>query len=331
MDPGDPRGGDRAAVIDAAIVGLGRWGRSLVESVQGKSKRLRFVLGVEPDVGAARDFAAKHKLKLGTDYRSALADRAVGAVVLATPHSLHLEQVVAAAGAGKPVFCEKPLALTRAHAEKMVDACARAGVALGVGQNRRWWPAMQELKRLVDSGELGTLLHLEGHNSNENSNAVTGGWRTLPAESPGGGMTGAGLHALDAMVGLAGPVRRVSARLVSRKPPPAPQDTASAMIEFESGASGLLATVRATPFYWRVHAFGTRGNAEVLGETELVVRMSGKPATRPRLEPVDSLRAELESFADAATRSAPFPISPEQMLATIGAFESVVHALSRSQ
>src|SRR5262249_28505242 len=160
----------------------------------------------------------------------------------ATPHSLHLPQVVAAAKAGKQVFCEKPLALTRADAAAMVEACERAGVVLGVGQNRRWWPAMRELKRLVESGALGTLLHVEGHNSNENSNAVTGGWRTLAAESPGGGMTGAGLHALDAMVSLAGPVKRVAGQLLERKPPPAPQDTASALLEFESGVSGVLAT-----------------------------------------------------------------------------------------
>jgi len=310
--------------MDAAIIGLGRWGRSLVESVQGKSEKLRFVLGVDPDLERARDFAAKHHLRLAAKFDEALS---VPAVVLATPHSLHLPQVVAAAGAGRQIFCEKPLALTRADAAKMVEACERAGVVLGVGQNRRWWPAMRELRRIVEAGELGTLLHIEGHNSNENSNAVSGGWRTLESESPGGGMTGAGLHALDAMVGIAGPVKRVTAQLIERKPPPAPQDTAAALLEFESGVSGLLATVRATPFYWRVHAFGTKGSAEVLGETELVLRMSGARPERRSLAPVDSLRAELEAFADAVRDGVPFPISPEQMLDTVAAFERVVTAL----
>jgi predicted dehydrogenase len=308
-------------VIDAAIVGLGRWGRSLVESVQGKSASIRFVLGVEPERGATPGF------KLVSSFDAALGDRSVQALVLATPHSLHLPQVLAAAAAGKPVFCEKPLALTLADARRMVDACERAGIVLGVGHNRRWWPAMRELARLVGLGELGTLLHIEGHNSNENSNAVAGGWRTLAAESPGGGMTGAGLHALDAMVAIAGPVREVKARLIERKPPPAPHDTVSALLEFESGVSGLLATVRATPFYWRVHAFGTRGNAEVLGETELLLRMSGARPERRSFAAVDSLRAELEAFADAVEHRAPFPIAPAQMLETVAAFERVVRAL----
>jgi predicted dehydrogenase len=314
-------------VIDAAIVGLGRWGRSLVESVQGKSDTLRFVLGVEPEIGIAREVAAKHQLQLTRAFEEALADPSVDAVVLATPHSLHLPQVLAAAAARKPVLCEKPLALTHADAQQMIDASRRAGVVLGVGHNRRWWPAMRELKRVVESGELGSLLHIEGHNSNENSNAVAGGWRTLAAESPGGGMTGAGLHALDAMVGIAGPLKRVQAQLIERKPPPAPQDTAAALLEFESGVSGLLATVRATPFYWRVHAFGTKGNAEVLGETELVLRMSGARPERRSLAAVDSLRAELEAFADAVQGRAAFPISPAQMLDTVTAFERVVDAL----
>jgi len=327
MDPGDPRRGDRAAVIDAAIVGLGRWGRSLVESVQGKSEKLRFVLGVDPELGAAREFGARHRLRLVPAFEEALADRSVQAVVLATPHSLHRPQVLAIAAAGKPVFCEKPLALTRADAQQMVDVCERAGVLLAVGHNRRWWPAMRELKRLVEAGELGKLLHIEAHNSNENSNAVAGGWRALPSESPGGGMTGAGLHALDAMVGIAGPVKRVKAQLIERKPPPAPHDTASALLEFESGVSGLLATVRATPFYWRVHAFGTRGNAEVLGETELVLRMSGARPERRSFAAVDSLRTELEAFAAAVRDGVPFPISPAQMLDTVAAFERVVNAL----
>ena len=311
-------------MIDAAIAGLGRWGRALVESVQGKSDRLRFVLGVEPAIDSARDFAAQHGFRLSSKFDDALT---VQAVVLATPHSLHLPQVVAAAAAGKHVFCEKPLALTRADAAKMVQACERAGVVLAVGHNRRWWPAIRELKHLVDSGELGTLLHIEGHNSNENSNAVEGGWRTLESESPGGGMTGAGLHALDAMVSIAGPVRRVQGQLIRRKPAPQPHDTASALIEFDSGVSGLLATVRATPFYWRVHAFGTKGSAEVLGETEIVVRTSGRAPERRQLPAADALRGELEAFADAAEGRAPFPVTPAQMLVTVSAFEAVIGAL----
>ena len=282
--------------------------------------------GVDPAPGVARGLAARHGFKPSSDLAEALADPAVQALVLVTPHSLHRDQVVACALAGKHVFCEKPLALTKADAQIMIAACERAGVVLGVGHNRRWWPAIRELVRVIESGVLGQILHVEGHNSNENSNNA-GGWRTLPSESPGGGMTGAGLHALDTLVGLAGPVRRVCGQFLERKPPPAPLDTVSVLIEFADGTSGLLATVRATPFYWRIHAFGTQGSAEVLGETELVLRMSGKAPRRLELDPVDSQLAELEAFADAIEARAAFPISAPQMLATVAAFEATIRSL----
>jgi predicted dehydrogenase len=186
---------------------------------------------------------------------------------------------------------------------------------------------MRALKGMLAEGRLGSLLHIEGHNSNENSNQVAAGWRTLEEESPGGGLTGAGLHVLDAFIGLCGPVQRVHAQLHTYKEGLPPLDAMVAMYRFASGLSGTLATVRATPFYWRVHVFGSSGSAEVLGETELVLRMSGRPAERLAFAPEDSLRAELEAFADAVERRAPYPIPAGEMLATVSAFEATVRSL----
>ena len=299
-------------MVNAAMVGLGRWGKSLMAAAAG-SERIGFTRTADPAEGSRLE--------------DVLRDASIRAVVLATPHSLHREQAQAAAAAGKHVFCEKPLALSVADARAIVDACNRAAVKLAVGHNRRFWPAMRALKQTVDAGRLGRVLHVEGHNSNENSNRVAGGWRTLERESPGGGFTGAGLHALDAMVSVCGPVRRVHAQLLRLREETPPLDAMSALYEFESGVSGLLATVRATPFYWRVHVFGTEGSAEVLGETELVLRLSGAAPEMITLPPVDSLRAELEAFADAVEGRAPYPISEAQMLATMGAFEATLRAL----
>src|SRR5205085_12427387 len=105
-------------------------------------------------------FAARHGLPLSTSLPELLADRSVEAVVLATPHSLHAEQIIAVAAAGKPVFCEKPFTLTRADAARAIDACRRAGVVLALGENQRFWSNMRELKRIVASGELGPPLHI---------------------------------------------------------------------------------------------------------------------------------------------------------------------------
>jgi predicted dehydrogenase len=314
-------------MIDAAIVGIGRWGKNFVEAIQGKSARIRFTRGVDAAPDKLREFAARHGLPLCTDLAEVLADPAIKAVVLATPHSLHRPMVEASARAGKQVFCEKPLALNTADALAMVDACRKAGVVLGVGHNRRLWPSMQELKRIAATSELGEILHIEGHFSNEHSNNTAGTWRDSPAESPGGGMTGAGLHLIDAFVNIGGPFRRVHGQLIVRKAPPVPRDTASVLVEFASGVSGTIATVRATPFYWRVHVFGDNGSAESLGEHELVLHKRNAQPQRLTYPPVDALREELEAFADAIEGRAPFPVSSADMLATVTAFDAVIKAL----
>lgn len=313
-------------MINCAIAGLGRWGRALVEATRNES-RLRITSAVEPDMASAANFCTAHGLSPVPSLETVLADPAIDAVLLATPHSLHKGQVIAAAGAGKQVFCEKPLALRRADAAEMFAACRSAGVVLAVGHNRRFWPSMQALRAITASGELGTILHVEGHNSNENSQGVTQGWRLSPEESPGGGLTGAGLHVLDGFVSLLGPARHVYARLRERAAGPPPLDTATLAIEFVNGVSATLATIRATPFYWRVHIFGTKGSAEVLDETTMVLRKSGEAAATRRYPAVDTLTAELAAFADAVEGRQPFPVPEADVLATLAAFEAALQSM----
>jgi predicted dehydrogenase len=314
-------------MIHAAIVGLGRWGRNLVEASLGL-ERMKFVRAVEPDIKGAQGFCTEHHLELTDNLDTVLADHAIDAVLLATPHSLHPAQVIACAAARKQVFCEKPLALHHADAARMFEACRNAGVPLAVGHSRRFWPAMRALRDIVASGELGAILHVEGHNSNENSNNVIAGWRLSPEESPGGGLTGAGLHILDAFVSMLGPVRRVYAQLNSREPGPPPLDTAMVMLDFVNGVTGTLATVRATPFYWRVHVFGTRGSAEVLDEVTLILRTSGKEPERISYPAINVLRAELDAFADAIEGKHSFPVPEAEVLATLSAFEAALRSMA---
>ena len=313
-------------MIDAAIVGLGRWGRTLVESVHGKSEHLRFTAAVSRDPSRLGGFAARHRLHVFGSLDEALALPRIAAIVLATPHSRHADEIVAAAAAKKAVFCEKPLALTRAEALRATAACREAGVVLGTGTDKRFFPAMAALARIVAGGELGHILHIEGNFSNEVAAEKFAPWRDSPEESPAGGMTGTGIHVLDAMIRMAGPVRRVQAQLLAHKAAPDPLDTISVLFEFCSGISGILAAVRSTPAFWRVHVFGRNGSAEALGRTELVLRKSGAEPQHVRLAPVDSVRANLEAFADAVAGVAPYPIGPEEMVDVVAAFEAIAKA-----
>ena len=315
-------------MINAAIVGLGRWGKSIVEAVQGKSARLRFVRGVSKEPDLVGDFAKRHGFELGSEFSDAVADPRIDAVFLATPHSLHVDQICAVAAAGKAVWCEKPLALTRPEAERAVAAVAKAGVVLGIGNNKRCFASMRELKRVVEQGVIGDVLHVEGHFSNEHSTRVKGGWRDDPRESPGGGMTGGGLHLIDAFVNLAGPIAALDARLYAQRPPPDPRDTAAAMIEFRSGATGLLATVRAAPMFWRLHVFGSKGSVESRDETTLTVARIGEKPEVLELPQVDSLAVLLDAFAESVETGKPFPIATADMLDVVGAFEAIIRSMA---
>ena len=314
-------------MINAAIIGLGWWGKNHLAAAQGRSAKLRFVHGVSKEIDAALPLAEANGFTLSDDLEHALADPRVDAVVLATPHSLHTDQIVRVAGAGKPVFCEKPFALKRADAERSVAACERARVALGVGTNKRFWPSMAELRRVVASGALGRVMLIEGHYSNENSGMHFSSWRESPDESPGGGMTGTGIHLLDAFVSIAGPVKEVNARLTTHRSGRDPRDTIGVNFEFASGLTGYFGAVRASPIYWRVHVFGDEGSAEALGETQLVLRTRGGKAEVRDFAKVDSILAELDAFADAVEGRAPYPITPKEIVDVVAAFEAIVQSM----
>ncbi len=315
-------------MINAAIIGLGWWGKNIVGCVQGKSAKLRFVHGVSKEIDAAMPIAEANGFALSDDLDKALADPKVQAVVLATPHSLHADQIARVAAAGKPVFCEKPLSLKRADAQRAIAAVAKAGVPIGVGQNKRFWPSMVELRRVVASGALGKVMHIEGHYSNENSGLHFSAWRESPDESPGGGMTGTGIHLLDAFVGLGGAVAEVKAQVVSFRPGQDPRDAASVLFRFANGLSGYFGLVRASPFYWRVHVFGDESSVEALGESEVVVRTKGGKTERREFPRVDSILAEMDAFADAVAGRAPYPVTPAEMVDTIAAFEAIIQSMN---
>jgi predicted dehydrogenase len=196
---------------------------------------------------------------------------------------------------------------------------------LGAGTDKRFFPAVSELLRLAKAGEVGRILHLEAHFSNEVAGTASE-WRYSLEESPAGGMTGTGIHMLDALIALAGPIRRVQALLLSHKAPPDPYDSLSALLEFTSGISGTLAMVRSTPAYFRLHAFGRNASAEVLGRTELVLRRSGAEPQYLSFPPIDSVHTNLEAFADAIAGVAPYPIPTSEMLDTVAAFEAIAEA-----
>jgi len=328
-------------MINTAIVGMGWWGRTLVESAQG-SDFLRFVAGatrtVSPEV---KTFAETHKLKLADGYESLLKDPNVHAVVLCTPHSMHSEQVVAAAKAGKHVFCEKPFALTKADAEKAVDATKKAGVALGLGYNRRFHPEMNKLRERIRSGALGTVMHVEATMTFPNALMLKPtAWRAHRDETPCGGLTPMGVHAIDGMIDLCGPVDQVFCQSFRRVVEVDSDDTTSILFRMKEGMSGYLGTLTATGPGFSFQVFGSKGWVRLEGMTHVAgasseerrTRLFGSCKFQPakgeaevwQAESLDVGRVTLDAFGKAASGGPAFPIPVEEMIHGAAVTEAVV-------
>ncbi|HEY4981994.1 MAG TPA: Gfo/Idh/MocA family oxidoreductase [Pseudolabrys sp.] len=311
-------------MLNTAIVGLGWWGKTLVKAARDFGAPIRFVRGVSLEPDTVRDFAAEHQLAIGTSFEEVLADAQVQAVILATPHSKHRAQVEAAAAAGKHIYCEKPFALSKADAAAMLEACKRASIVIGVGHHFRLMPSMRVLDELAKGGAFGTIMHVEGNYSHDwLANMPADSWRVQAKESRAGGMTGMGIHVLDCFRDLVGPMKRIAALSKARALKLPTGDTTSALIEFENGATGTLATTIKTPFDWRIAVYGENCRAESVSETRAIVRRAGQePETIDR--PADNhLGRNLDYFAKAALGQGTLPISSAGILQTASALEAV--------
>jgi len=320
-------------MLKAALYGLGRWGETLANAVKDSGK-IRIVKAVTRDPAKHREFGEKTGIPLTADYAGVLGDAQINAVVLATPHSMHHDQVVQAAKAGKHVYCEKPFALTRASAEDAVNACRTAGVTLALGFNRRYAPSFMELLRRVKAGEIGDVLHIEAQHSGPTGYRLQpGNWRATRKEAPGGGMTARGIHALDNMINIAGLVSSVYALSDKRKLAAGidMDDTTSMLLTFAGGVTGYLATVFVTGELYRVHVFGSKGWLEMRGDTRLLAcGLEGAP------EEIDfpktsKERALLEAFADAVAAKQPFLVPPEEVINGIAVLEAIEAAAAKGQ
>ncbi len=319
-------------MIDAAIVGLGWWGCRHVRAVQGGSPSLRYILGITQEPAEIADFADEHGLPIATDFETALADPGVRAVVLATPHSLHPSQIQAAACSGKHVFCEKPLALDAGDAARAVASCRKAGVVLGVGHDWRFRPALVEIKRMVEAGDLGTVMQVEANYSHDLlADVPPGAWRSAADETPAGGMTGMGVHITDAYIDLLGEVSEVHARLADRVLGRPAGDTVAVTLEFASGALGYFGTTMMTAYLWHIRVLGSDGYVEARSENELAIHRRGREPVRRVLDPVDAIRAGIDAFAETIETGAAYPISDDHIVHNVAVLQAIIRSAQTGQ
>ena len=329
-------------MIRAAIVGLGRWGRSLVHSVQGKgggnSSDIRFTAAHTRTRVTAEEFCRDHDLELAASYEQILRDPDVDAVVLATPHSQHEAQIIAAAHAGKHMHVEKPITLDRAGADRAVAAAQRAGVVLAVGFCRRFHPSVDQMRRHLREGRLGQVTAMVAqHTTSSGQFVAPDNWRAAPEEAPGGAFTAVGVHSLDHMIELAGRVRDV--QCVTGRYLDAPSDdTTTVLLRFENGATGQIFCSVATATNFSFTLYGTRGLVEMSRPDLHRVRFvpgSTEPPRGPITAPPDEisehsgfdmLHAELTALARSIRERRPYPVPLAYVLHGMSVLDAMVRS-----
>lgn len=314
-------------MLHIVVVGTGWWGMELGKAAKALPGKIE-LLGC---TSLAKDECARFVNALGgrvlDSYDAALADPSVDAVLLATPHSLHAAQIIAAANAGKHVFCEKPFTLSVASGAEAIAACERNKVVLAVGHNRRYMPGVRQIKQWVDAGELGTILHVEAnYSSNLEGRYPPGHWRRDPQEIPCAGLTPMGLHMIDTLTWMLGPIRRVVAIAKHRALSMPLDDTCAALFELDSGATGTFGTHLACGLTANLRIYGSKANVDARDNFCDVWREptdSAQPRTHHRYTVDDSLLRELEALADACAGKAPFPVKPAEALRNIAVLEAM--------
>lgn len=317
-----------------AIAGFGWWGQHMVNRL-GDHRSIR-ILGVVEPAAENHDAIAKAGLQVWTDLAEPLARTDIDGVILTTPNPLHEQQVLQCARAGKHVFCEKPLGLTGASARRSVEACRKAGVQLGIGHERRFEPAMQELRAAIENGDLGTIMHAEAAFSHDKLiNVPVGDWRTSKAISPAAGMTAMGIHLTDLLISFFGRVTTVQAMTASRSLGWETGDVVSVQLRFQAGMTATLSAVLHTPHFIRMHVFGTERWVQVLNDSHPdtpggVVRAltahSETGITQKEHHWVDAVTLNLETFVAAALGRAEYPFTPEQLVHNIEILEAITRS-----
>jgi predicted dehydrogenase len=317
-------------MLKAGIVGLGWWGR-IITATLADSPRLKLVAAADVDPAAAK-FANAHGLSFTPDTNALLVSPEIEAVILCTPHTLHCDQVIRAAAAGKHVFCEKPLSLARADAVRAIAACNTAGVVLGVGHERRFEPPTLDLRRAVDTGELGTLLQIEANFSQDKFLSLpANNWRLSERDAPAGPMTATGIHLLDLGVSFLGRPAAVLARVATLGSELRNGDTLAAMVTFDAGTNLLISAILATPFEGRFAVYGTRGWIEIRDKSHpenptgwtMTRQIGGKERESVDYPARSGVLANLEAFAAAAVGEGPYPMPQQQMIDNIAALEAI--------
>jgi predicted dehydrogenase len=327
--------------IAIGIAGYGWWGK-VIASLLADSPAFSLRCIAEPlaSLHPTSPEGSLKNVRFCTDFDSLIQEPGLEAVVICTPHPQHADQIVAAANRGLHVFCEKPLCLNLADANRAIKACEARRLVLGVGHERRFEPAMEVLRQEVAHGLYGTALQIEANFSQDKFLKLPpDNWRLSNAVAPVGPLTATGIHLVDLSVSFFGQPKSVTARLGSRGAGFENGDTLAIFLEFASGAVSLISAILATPFDGRFAIYGSQGWCEIRDRThpesptgwDITKVLRGQDRQTSFVEPHHAVRENLEAFGKAVRGQTPYPVDSNQKRYTVACLEAIMKAVTSGQ
>ncbi len=287
-----------------ASIGIGWWSDVLADAAQRSDGRVEIASCFTRSPDKRQAFAEKYGCASADSLEDILADASIDGIINTTPNHVHLETTAAAASAGKHVFLDKPIANTIGEAKAITQSCADAGVVLAVGYQRRREGHFRWIKQQIDAGDFGKLVQAEANISRDREGQFElGHWRYTAEGMPGGVMLQIGLHYVDVLMMLLGPIESVSGMASQLVLPGDNPDVGSLMMRHANGAISTLSTSYASASeYYVMNIYGKRMSAYYNLFDGLRALKQGEKGQSPvTVDKIDTLAEELVEWADAAT------------------------------
>jgi UDP-N-acetylglucosamine 3-dehydrogenase len=317
-----------------AFIGLGRFSDWLAEAAT-RSSRIEIAACHSRTEGKMVAFTEKYGGVAKKTYEDVMADGSIDAVVLSTPNSVHAPQTIEAAGNGKHIFVEKPMALSVGDCKEMITAAKEAGVILAVGHKWRRLARIRKAKELIDKGAVGEVILAEASQSKDTGMKLTPEmFRWYRKESPAGPLGAYTVHHTDNLNYLIGPVKRVTAFMSKVCGKAEADDVISAAVEFESRALGYLGGNWLTPDRKFIQVHGTegvvlvdRGDGGVYYQkkgTSTLVSQGSFPDQGTQLR--DACAEAMDEFASCIQEGGRPETAGEEGLAAWGVIEAIIRS-----
>ncbi|MGQ7793408.1 Gfo/Idh/MocA family protein [Faunimonas sp. B44] len=305
-----------AEPVKVGIVGLGRWARVLTRAAQ-KSNTIQIVGAYSRSEEKRAAFEKETGIPAVSDLQSMLANPEIKGCILTVPNEQHLPVAEEVARAGKHVYTEKPIAATLEDGLQIAALAERYGVTVTVGHSARLMAGIREMRRRIDSGELGRVAFIEANFSNERALELTPQtWRWYRHRAPGGPLSQLAIHMFDLCYYLGGEIAQASSTASKLSPVGAEVDDQSmTVLKFKDGKLGYVGSCWTSPGIFSVRVFGSKGlmhyeidfgvwdTPEKIHESSAFYIQRGKDGYGKRevlAEPVsDMFQAELEMFANS--------------------------------